>query len=73
MAWSNTSNSVDDLGLHLLDSTVALRPVPKLADFRSMKSVRSIPGATRSERTPNGASSCAKPSIQPSTANFDAE
>lgn len=32
MAWSNTSSSVDDLGLHLLDSTVALRPVPKLAD-----------------------------------------
>ncbi len=31
--WSNTSSTVDDLGLHLLDSTVALRSVPKLADL----------------------------------------
>lgn len=28
MVWSNTSNSVDDLGLHLIDSTVPLQRTP---------------------------------------------
>ena len=32
MVWSNTSSSVDDIGLHLLDSTVALRPTPPQPD-----------------------------------------
>lgn len=47
--------------------------LPKLGDLPSMKSVRSIPGSTTSERMPCGANSCAKPPIQPSSANFDGE
>lgn len=32
MVWSNTSNSVDDLGLHLIDSTVPRQPTPARAE-----------------------------------------
>lgn len=32
MVWSNTSNSVDDLGLHLIDSTVPLQRTPPQPD-----------------------------------------
>jgi hypothetical protein len=32
MVWSNTSNSVDDLGLHLIDSTVPRMPTPARAE-----------------------------------------
>ncbi len=28
MVWSNTASGVDDIGLHMLDSTVSLRPTP---------------------------------------------
>ncbi len=34
MVWSNTSNGVDDIGLHLLDSTVALLPTPPQPDVQ---------------------------------------
>ena len=32
MVWSNTSTSVDDLGLHMIDTSVALRPAPPQVD-----------------------------------------
>lgn len=32
MVWSNTANSVDDLGLHLVDATVPLMPTPARAN-----------------------------------------
>jgi serine-type D-Ala-D-Ala carboxypeptidase/endopeptidase len=39
MVWSNTAASVDDIGLRMIDSTVPLRPTPKLATV-------SVPDAT---------------------------
>lgn len=39
MVWSNTSASVDDIGLRMIDSTVPLRPTPRTA-------VTTVPTAT---------------------------
>ncbi len=45
MVWSNTAASVDDIGLHMIDSTVPLAPAPKRAKATvSAETLRSYVG-----------------------------